>query len=333
MKKISVIVPIHNCENNLDYSIKSIIDQTYKNLEILLVENASTDKSIEICDEYGKKHSNIKVFHLDIPDLSNARNVGLDNATGEYISFIDGDDFLYKTFYEDLVSALENMKADIAECKIIRIPYGDNYEEKIKEANKKNIESHCLTNIEALSKYYSSDVDEYVNKVMVSNKIYKKELYEKMRFPFGRIHEDEATTYKVLYNINKLAETSKALYGYVQNSNSIMNKSFNVRRITDAYKAFEEAINFFEANKEPYLEAEAKLRYLEYCLEFSYKVENSDLENKIEYKNKLYKMFRENFKWITFIKQQINGKDRRIAELERLYNNDIKNLDEGWMKL
>lgn len=332
MKKISVIVPIHNCEANLAYSVKSIINQTYKNIEILLIENASTDKSAQICDNYEKKYSNVKTFYVNMPDLSNARNVGIENAKGEYLSFIDGDDFLYKTFYEDLVNLIETTESDIAECKLMRIPYGEDYERIIEKSNEKSEHICNLTNIEALNKYYSTNINEYVNKVVVFNKLYKKELFDDIRYPVGRIHEDESTTYKILYKASKIVETSKILYGYIQNINSIMNRPFNTKRIDDAYKAFEEAIEFFELKEEKNLEAKAKLRYLEYCVEFSYKLENSTAENKVEYKNKLYQMFRNNYKWIEFIKKYSNGEKENIIieELQNLYRKDEKNLDIAW---
>lgn len=333
MKKISVIVPIHNCETFLNYSVKSIIDQTYENLEILLIENASTDRSAQICDEYEKNYPNVKAFHVDMPDLSNARNVGIENASGEFIGFMDGDDFLYKTFYEDLMKLIEDYDADIAEGGVFKVQLGSDYGKLIEEHNKVNVERiYNFTNVEALKKYYSTDIKEYVNKVIASNKLYKKELFEGIRYPVGRIHEDEGTTYKLFYRAKRVIETSKSLYGYILSPNSIMRKPFKTKRIDDAYKSFVESIEFFKDNNEEYLQSRAWLRYLEYCVDYCYTLENSINEDRFEYKDRMYKMFRDNFKWVEFIKKQDNTEEEKkiIEELEKLYNNDVKNLEIGW---
>lgn len=113
MDKISVIVPVYNVEDYLEECINSILGQTYKNLEIILVDDGSTDNSSKICDIYEKKDKRIKVIHKENGGLSSARNEGLKYRTGEYISFVDSDDFIDKTMYEKLYSAIKKYDADV----------------------------------------------------------------------------------------------------------------------------------------------------------------------------------------------------------------------------
>jgi glycosyltransferase involved in cell wall biosynthesis len=178
---ISVIIPIYNVGDYLKKCVNSIINQTYKNLEIILVDDGSTDKSGILCDEFAKKDSRIKVIHKQNGGLSDARNCGIEASSGKFIAFIDSDDFIAPDFYEYLLSLQKENNADIAECNFIRV-----YEEKQDEfefpIKKENIILKT-DGVGALFLFMSDDDEISTNSVVVWNKLYNKKLFEDIRFP------------------------------------------------------------------------------------------------------------------------------------------------------
>jgi len=235
MELISIIVPIYNVEDYLVDCLENIVNQTYKNLEIILVDDGSPDNCGNICDEYAKKDNRIKVIHKENGGLSSARNVGLDIATGEYISFIDSDDFVSKDFIEKLYNLCKKNGAEIAECNFLK------FVDKIEKSNiNPKIESY--SSIEMQKRIYSN---EYIRTIVVWNKLYKKCIYETLRFPIGKINEDEFTTYKAFGNTSeKIVITNEVLYYYRYNENSIMGRKFNEKRL-DVLEAYEERKEYF----------------------------------------------------------------------------------------
>ncbi|WP_052343510.1 glycosyltransferase family 2 protein [Bacillus massiliigorillae] len=276
--KISVIIPVYNVAMYLSKCIDSVINQTYKNLEIVLVEDGSSDDSGEICDYYALQDSRIKVIHKDNGGLSDARNIGLDLATGDYISFIDSDDYIHQTFYDVLVNLITINNADIAQCDFLKI-YEDNNCHNIwgsKQNNENSCEITILNNIAALNNLYHQNC---VSNVVVWNKIYKRNLFSDIRFPKGKIHEDEFTTYKLLYKSTKVVITSNRLYYYLQRPNSIMGREFNTKRL-DVLEAYSAQISFYETNNlfELKIYAIEKLEGL--LREFMIEVLKSNIEDK-----------------------------------------------------
>lgn len=286
MKLISVIVPIYKVEKYLEQCIDSILKQTYKNLEIILVDDGSPDNCGKICDNYAEKDNRIKVIHKKNGGLSSARNAGLDIATGEYISFIDSDDYVAENFIETLYKLCIENNCDISECDFLK------FENEVC-TNKMD------TNIEIHSNYeMQSRLDEYefsVRGVVVWNKLYKKYLYQNMRFPDGKINEDEFTTYKVLYNCQtSICTTNQELYYYRINSNSIMGKKFNVRRL-DVLAGLEEKMNFYEEKKYMDIYEKVVVRYQNLLNSFFINLNecNGDLKNE---KDLIIKKARKNYK-------------------------------------
>ncbi|MGM9978893.1 MAG: glycosyltransferase family 2 protein [Clostridium sp.] len=234
---ISVIVPVYNVEKYLSKCIQSIINQTYKNLEIILIDDGSQDNSSKLCDEYSLKDSRISVIHKKNGGLSSARNVGLSNANGDYITFIDSDDWIDQNMISTLFNIINQEKSDIAVCN-----YFLAYNEEI-QIQKDKIEIKNFSNIEALKKLY----DEKLKIVMTIAccKLFKRELFNNINFPDGRIHEDEFTTYKLLYKAEKISYTNKKFYYYRQRKDSIMNSAFNKKKLDIIY-ALEERIKFIK---------------------------------------------------------------------------------------
>ncbi|MGN1298843.1 MAG: glycosyltransferase [Candidatus Scatovivens sp.] len=297
--KISIVVPIYNNEKVLESCLNSIVSQTYKNLEIILVNDGSTDNSKCICEDFKSKDNRIILINKENGGLSSARNAGIDIATGKYISFIDSDDYIINDFYEYLISILEkNNFPDIVQASFSRINVEKiKYTNEILENENRILEEkvQTLSNIEALEKLYGPSLEEYVDFVVVWNKLYKMNLFDNIRFPIGRLHEDEYTTYKLLYNSKKIIKSNKKIYGYIQTSNSIMRTSISQKRIDDTLDAYENVYSFFEKENQVILMAKAKRRYLEYCIELIEKIEKEEknIENKlkVEYLSKKFKIF------------------------------------------
>jgi glycosyltransferase involved in cell wall biosynthesis len=237
MMKISVIVPVYNVENYLSRCVESIIKQTCTNLEIILVDDGSTDASGKMCDEYAQRDNRITVIHKKNGGLSDARNAGLDIATGEYIGFVDSDDFIALNFYEILYNTLVENDSDLVYCK---------YQKFENEANIKETENYKVfqyDNIEFLNNFY----DDTTYKIVVWNKLYKRNIWENLRFPFGKIHEDVFVVHEVFYIANKISFVTSPSYYYFQREDSIMgsqDENMIWRRIINKLEAFDERINF-----------------------------------------------------------------------------------------
>lgn len=252
---ISVIVPIYKVEKYLNKCVDSIINQTYKNLEIILVDDGSPDNCPDICDDYANKDSRIKVVHKVNGGLSDARNAGMAVATGEYVSFIDSDDYISEGFINELYSAIKAENSDIAECTIVKV-YED---EQIPEIN----DSNCVNSFEpqqALSKLMFEDGFHQ----HVWNKLYKSDITLDIPFRKGKLNEDEFWTYQVFGRAKKATIVDKTMYFYLQRAGSIMGNSFNMRRL-DALEAKAERQEYIEKNF-PELTTQAKINLFGSCI-------------------------------------------------------------------
>ena len=238
MPEISIIVPVYNVEKYLSKCIDSILNQTFNNFELILVDDGSTDSSIQICDEYRMKDKRIKVIHKQNGGLSSARNAGLDIALGKYIGFVDSDDFIHKNMYQLLYSNLTKYNGDISICRFGRIFDGE---------KSTNIEDSCnvkvteMTGYNALENLYN---DKFLDFIVAWNKLYKREIFKDIRYPVGKIHEDEFIIHRILYESKKVIYIDKILYYYYQRDNSIMGKKFNLKSIDRVY-AYKDRVDFF----------------------------------------------------------------------------------------
>ena len=223
---ISVIVPIYNVEKYLNRCIESIVNQTYKNLEIILVDDESPDNCPQICDAWSEKDNRIKVIHKQNGGLSDARNAGFEIATGEYISFIDSDDWIELDLYETLANALDN-GADIACCSA-RLCDEENNTLSVCGLDKED-SFDGITATQMLLK-------EQGIMQTVWNKLYKRECIANIKFPFGKYHEDNFWTWQIFLNSKTVFVTDKPMYNYVQRGNSIMSSMFSLKRL-DALEA------------------------------------------------------------------------------------------------
>ncbi|MBR5564908.1 MAG: glycosyltransferase [Roseburia sp.] len=221
---VTVIVPIYNVEEYLPRCVDSIIEQTYRNLEIILVDDGSTDTCVKICDEYEKKDERIIVVHKKNGGLSDARNVALDIAKGDYITLVDSDDYLKEDYVEYLYSLLTENQADIATCELKKVYDGEELEE-------------CQEDIEVIDGVSALECMLYQRKVAPCAvcKLYKRELLDTIRYPKGIYYEDLATIYRILLQGCKVVIGKKQKYYYYQRRNSIMNQTFNEKKLHRLY--------------------------------------------------------------------------------------------------
>lgn len=227
---VSVIVPIYNVELFLNKCIDSIISQTYYNLEIILVNDGSTDHSLEICQSY--KDSRIIIVNKSNGGLSSARNAGLDVMSGDYIFFLDSDDWIEEDCIEVLVNEIESNFVDIIQCQFL-----STIDDQSIITKNDDLKIEVLTNIEALKSFHHE-----VNTI-TWNKLYKSFIFKTLRFPEGKIHEDHFTTYKAVFLAKKIAIINQSFIYYRQRANSIMSSSFSKKRL-DIIEAQEEKVNF-----------------------------------------------------------------------------------------
>lgn len=275
---ISIIVPIYKVEDYLEKCIKSILNQTYKNIEIILVDDGSPDGCGKICDDYAKKDERIKVIHKRNGGVSEARNYGIDIATGRYILFVDSDDFVDENMCETLIKESKKNDSDIVignfyavrknNCHINEMSLTDN--------------SVSLTNLEMIKIFF---LQWHPETFVVWNKLYKKELFDNkknIRFPVGKIHEDIYILYKLYYIANKITVINKPLYYNVQRAGSIMN-SFSDKNIVAYIECIKEFYDFAKNKGKniKYMVQITSLRLYFVCL-------YSSLENKNKEKEKKY---------------------------------------------
>lgn len=255
MPIISIIVPIYNVEKYLKRCIDSILNQTFKEFELILINDGSTDNCGKICDTYKSKDKRIRVIHQKNAGLSSARNVGLYLAKGKYIAFVDSDDYINKNMYEILYSNLIKTDSDISICNFEYIY--DNISCRINQSID-NCEYFTFNNIEALNKLYSEN---NISIVVAWNKLYKKGLFENLRYTEGRIHEDEFIIHELLYKSKRIVYTNVKLYYYLKRQGSITQCDFNLKKL-DAVYAFKERVEFFREKKLIELQFKAQQTYI-----------------------------------------------------------------------
>lgn len=320
---ISVILPIYKVEKYLKKCIESILTQTYKNLDIILVDDGSPDKCGEIIEEFRKKDKRIRTIHQNNGGLSAARNNGIKIANGKYIVCIDSDDWIEKDMIEVLYKNIVNTNSDISICEFIE---EDEYG-KILSNKKYNNEIIEFSSIEALRSLIKQDI--LTNHAW--NKLYKKNLFDEIEYPKGQLMEDVSTTYKLFEKANKIVYQNTVLYHYIQRGTSILG-NISEKRINDQELAFFDR-NKYLMKKYPKLKMEIELdnlynvktlyylaimggykrlydsqKYTEYYIEYKklYKKNNTEIKGRkslrLFYKNRtLYKIY-------VKLKKKIKGK-------------------------
>lgn len=236
---IDVIVPVYNVEKYIDKCIKSILEQEYSELHVILIDDGSTDASGKICDEYAKKDKRIEVVHKNNGGLSDARNTGLKLSRNEWIAFIDGDDFIHPSYFKKMMSVMENYNTDVVVTGVEKIS-----EEHIEAFDKEICSGTDIVVIEK-NNILKQLVERDELTVIQCNKLFRKEILDGIEFPVGRKHEDTFVIHEELYKCNRIAYIEESLYYYVQRSGSIMH-SEGIESVLDAIDALVARIEFFK---------------------------------------------------------------------------------------
>ena len=227
-EKISIIVPVYNVEAYLERCVESILKQTYTNLEILLVNDGSTDKSGELCDKLALRDHRIRVIHKENGGLSDARNRGIDEASSNLIGFIDSDNYIDEDMYEILYRQMVASKADLSMC-----GHYDVYHQ-IPEKQVAEIKTWELMPEEAIKMVMEAKI----LSVTAVNKLYKKALFEQLRFRIGKIAEDAFIMVDLIHQCSKIVATNEKKYYYVHRENSITTQKFSLKflNVIEAYE-------------------------------------------------------------------------------------------------
>lgn len=233
---ISVIIPVYNVEKYLVECVESVLNQTYKNLEIILVDDGSPDRCPEMCDEYARKDSRVKVIHKKNGGLSDARNAGIDVATGEYISFVDSDDYVSEDMIGVLYERAVQTQADLTFCSI----------EKVDENGKRISLENVGTSVYDRNEFWENKYYQQQSASTVAwNKLYKKHIFYKLRYAVGRIHEDDIILLKVIEKCNIIATVQQGRYMYRQRNDSIMHTEYTLAK----FQLIEERLEMAEYHR------------------------------------------------------------------------------------
>lgn len=287
---VTIVVPVYKVEKYIDKCVNSILNQTYKNLEIILVDDGSPDNCGQICDNYEQKDNRIKVIHKENGGLSDARNAGIDIASGKYISFIDSDDYIDNQYIEILYNAIIKDKSDMA-ISSHKVIYDTGA-----VLEKATGEESVLDSKEVLKRIlYDDGID-----LSAWAKLYKMELFKEIRYPKGRLFEDAATTYKLVDKSEKISVVSKSKYNYVIRGNSITNLNFSEKKM-DLITSTKEMCEYVR-NKYPELEKACNRRLMYAYLSTLTQLLKSDTKNE-EIEKQLFSYIRENSKLILEDKQ------------------------------
>ena len=300
MPKISIIVPVYNVEKYIDKCLKSLVNQTLKDIEIIIVNDGSLDRSEEIIEKYVKDNpTKIKYYEKKNGGLSSARNYGLEYATGEYIAFLDSDDYVEINMYEEMYNLAKEENADMVECDFI---WEWEYGKKIFDTRRE---------------YETKEEMMRKPRVVAWNKIYKRENINKIRFPEGLIYEDMDFFYKLLPNLNKISYINKYFVHYTQREDSITNKQ--TEKVEYIFKILDNIFNYY-IDQNLYNKYEKELKYMSRrillgsSLKRILKIKDSHLRRKMLLKTIIYLFkFREKNKF-----NDVNNKKRICFGITKL---------------
>lgn len=291
---ISIVVPVYNVEQYLNRCVDSIICQTYKDLDIILVDDGSTDRSGVICDEYAEKDRRVKVIHQDNAGLSEARNSGIDNARGDYILFVDSDDWIEKDACKKALSISVEQGADV-------VCFG--FMEFFVSGEKIERKPEYTGVIDKSVMMYQLIVNDYNS--IVWSKFYSKELFVDLRFSKGRINEDVAIMYKLIHCAKKIFITDFLLYNYAHRENSLSCRRYRPEAIKSRLLNNKERLEFLEQNYPEYVESQLPINTREMIIGVVWLKGEPDYDKITDDYNKYFKQYKDKIKQIKKSNTQI----------------------------
>lgn len=323
--KISIIIPVFNVEKYLNECIDSVIKQTLDEIEIIVVNDGSTDASIKIIEEYRDKLNNVKIIDKKNEGVSIARNIGIDNSTGEYLMFLDSDDYLEPDMCEIMYNIAKENNADVAECSIRKFNEILGEESFISHDMKNDID--VISNEEAIDMYLKYQIRGYV-----WNKIFKRDfvIENKIKFPIGVWYEDMIVTLKACIWTNKLVLINKPLYNYRERENSASRK-ITEKNINDYVGEIYRCINYCNENIdiEKHKDCLEAFFIMNFLNGINWYIKLYDCKYNKIYKNynKYFGLLNNNFKFIEVLRIKALSKNYKIIYILwklRLYHLFIK---------
>ncbi len=268
---ISVTVPIYNVEKYLPQCVESLFSQTYPNYELLLIDDGSPDNCPEICDEYALADDRVIVVHKNNGGLSDARNAGIELASGEYLSFVDSDDYVGEDFLESMYSALNTYDCELAICNITSVDGDEKQNERFYQPFTE------LTLAQEHEKYES------LSRHSAWNKLYKRDIFDSIRYPKGKLYEDLYVYHYILDKVDRTVYTGKSSYYYRLREGSIMSSPYSIHS-TDIVWGYHNRARFYDRKKEYRLADDAYLWvYSRTAVAFSH-LDKSIKENAVKLK-------------------------------------------------
>lgn len=300
---VSVIVPVYNVEKYLPACIESVINQTYSEWELLLVDDGSTDNSGKICDEYAQKDKRIKVFHKENGGVSSARNLGLDNMEGNFCITLDSDDLIHPKLLEDAVKIVMDTQSDVVIFGYEKVNEDFSFIYNHQTPNK--IEFDILS------------TDEVINEILIGgrfrmlacNKLYRKELWENIRYPIGRKYgDDTSVTYQLMSRCSKAAYISNTYYYYRNVENSALHTEISEQNL-QLFDSYSEMLDFFHSTN-PKFDNLASQAYVVRIFDFFSRLKDSSIEDV----KKKYILFELNFRCKNHKRQLVFSKNATIKQ-------------------
>lgn len=284
MPKISIIVPVYNTEKYLQRCIDCILNQTFKDFELILVNDGSTDLSGKIIEDYARKEKRIKTLHIENSGQGAARNRGLDIAAGDYIGFVDSDDWIHKDMYQIMLDTI--IKED---CDIVQIKHS--IDEEYREYSiVDSYNTYAVNDVKLeFAKCNNFEILEYIFPV---NKLYKRCLWEILRFPEGKFAEDLRVTCQLYKQVKKYVKVDQQLYHYYMSPQSSTRGDFKLKKLEDL-EAWQEVLTFYSNNYSDIQLTNLKMIFCRRILNYYFRLDY--LENVEHYKKELLSEYRKNF--------------------------------------
>ena len=284
---LSVVVPAYNIVDYIERGLDSVRKQTYRNLEIIVIDDGSTDGTGELCDRIASEDERVQVIHKENSGPAVARNLGITKARGSYIGFVDGDDWIDRDMYENMLSALKEHHADIAICRYRQV-YRNHTDDR-------SVDRAILFEGQEALQYYVQETEEYAIQNAVWNKLYKREVLTDITFPAGKWYEDIMFTTMALSRVNRCIYLDTACYNYIiDREGSIMNTQINPRTFTDQIPAYYEKTKFLkELGRQDLADIHDYFFYKRLLLFYS-QLEKTDIPERDKFLEQLSQIIQEN---------------------------------------